>query len=174
MTALPYGADGQVFKQLDPRTLYMRSRPNPYVVEIRPAIRGAIATRATAAEMPQPVAVDGVVFNDVATRTLTVRLPDKASGYERLLWQQAWQQQRQAREKGYPTNGARWVWADVPGGTQVAHGLPADGGLMSFHFPPGTAGYTELIGKPGLVAIVTIDRATHHMLTCRFLNREAG
>jgi hypothetical protein len=123
--------------------------------------------------LPRPVAVDGVVFHDVLTRTLSVRLSDRASGYERLLWTQAWQQQRRGREAGWPPGSVPWLYADVPGAPRVVHGQPADGGAMSFHFPPGTAGYSELISKPGLVAIVTVDRATHRFLTCRFLNRSA-
>ena len=31
--------------------------------------------------------------------------------------------------------------------------------------------YTDLVSKPGLVAIVTLDRGTHRVLNCRFLNR---
>ena len=123
--------------------------------------------------LPRPVAVDGVVFNDVVSRTLSVRLSDQADGYTRLLWQQAWQQQRRSREAGWPPNGAPWVYADVPGAPRVVYGLPAEGGVMSFHFPPGTAGYSELISKPGLVAIVTVDRGTHQFLSCRFLSRGA-
>jgi hypothetical protein len=123
--------------------------------------------------MPRPVAVDGVVFHDVLTRTLSVRLSDQADGYTRLLWQQAWQQQRRSQEAGWPLTGAPWIYADVPGAPRVVHGLPAEGGVMSFHFPPGTAGYSELISKPGLVAIVTVDRGAHRFLTCRFLNRSA-
>jgi hypothetical protein len=121
--------------------------------------------------MPQPIAVDGVVFNDPAARTLHVRLPDQASGYTKLLWQQGWQQLRRAEEAGWPANGAPWVWADAPGAYRVVHGGPGEGGTLKFHFPPGTAGYTELVGKPGLVAIVTLDRGTHRVLGCRFLNR---
>ena len=123
--------------------------------------------------LPQPQAIDAVVFSDVLSRTLTVRLPDHASGYERLLWTQAWQQQRRSQEAGWPPNGAPWLYADVPGAPRVVHGQPAEGGVMSFYFPPGTAGYSELISKPGLVAIVTVDRGTHQFLTCRFLNRPA-
>jgi hypothetical protein len=123
--------------------------------------------------LPRPVAVDGVVFHDVLSRTLSVRLSDRASGYERLLWTQAWQRQRRSREAGWPVDGAPWLFADVPGAPRVAHGLPAEGGVMSFHFPVGVAGYSGLISKPGLVAIVTIDRATHQFLSCRFLNRPA-
>ena len=126
----------------------------------------------TAAEaLPQPVAVDGVVFNDVLSRTLTVRLSDQADGFTRLLWQRAWRQQRRAQEAGWPVNGARWVYADVPGARQVVHGQPGEGGTLQFTFPPGTAGYSKLISKPGVVAVVTVDRGTHRFLTCRFLNR---
>jgi hypothetical protein len=120
--------------------------------------------------LPQPVAVDAVVFSDVATRTLTVRLPDAASGYTKLLWTQAWQAQRRAEQAGWPLDGAPWLYADVPGTPRVVHGLPAEGGVMTFHFPPGTAGYSQLISKPGLVAVATIDRSTFQFLTCRFFN----
>jgi hypothetical protein len=125
----------------------------------------------TVTEVPRPVAVDAVVFNDVATRTLSVRLSDQADGFTRLLWQQGWQQQRRAQEAGWPANGARWVWADAPGHRQVAHGLPTEGGVMSFTFPPGATAYSELVGKPGLTAIAVLDRGTHRFLNVKFLNR---
>ena len=123
--------------------------------------------------LPQPQAIDATVFNDVLSRTLTVRLRDQAGGYERLLWTQAWQQLRRAQEAGWPANGAPWVWADLPGARQVVHGQPADGGTLQFSFPPGTPGYSELISKPGVVAIVTVDRSTQRFLSCRFLSRPA-
>ena len=121
--------------------------------------------------VPQPVAVDGVVFNDVATRTLTVRLPDNASGYTKLLWQQGWQQLRRAEEAGWPSSGAPWVYASTPSANRVVHGLPVVGGQLAFHFPAGTAGYTELISKPGVVAIAVLDRGTHRFLSVKFLHR---
>jgi hypothetical protein len=123
------------------------------------------------AVVPQPVALECVVFADYAARTLSVRLSDRASGYERQAWLQAWQSQRRSREAGWPVDGAPWLYADVPGARRVAHGLPGDGGVMSFHFPPGAAGYSALISKPGLVAIVTVDRSSQQFLTCRFLNQ---
>jgi hypothetical protein len=43
--------------------------------------------------------------------------------------------------------------------------------MLSFHFPPGTAGYAELVSKPGLWAIVTMDVGSRHLLGVRFLNR---
>jgi hypothetical protein len=126
----------------------------------------------TAAEaLPQPVVVDGVVFNDPGSRTLSVRLSDGADSHARLLWQRAWQRQRRSQEAGWPFSGAPWVYADAPGAPRVVHGLPAEGGAMSFHFPVGTAGYSGLVGKPGLAALVTIDRSTGQFLTTRFLNR---
>ena len=90
-----------------------------------------------------------------------------------VRWQQAWQQQRRSREAGWPPGGAPWLFADAPGAPRAVHGLPGDAGVMSFHFPVGTAGYSKLISKPGLVALVTIDRGTHQFLSCRFLNRPA-
>jgi hypothetical protein len=120
--------------------------------------------------VPQPLAVDGVVFNDTATRTLHVRLSDQANGYTRLLWQQGWQALRRAEESGY-TSAVPMVWASAPGAYQIAHGLPGEAGTLKFHFPPGVAAYSELISKPGLTAIVTVDRGTHHILGVRFLNR---
>ena len=126
----------------------------------------------TAAEaLPQPRAIDAVVFVDVLTRTLTARLPDQAGGYERLLWTQAWQQLRRAQEAGWPANGPPWVYADVPGARRVAHGQPGEGGTLQFTFPPKTPGFAELISKPGVVAVVTVDRGSHEFRSCRFLNR---
>jgi hypothetical protein len=123
--------------------------------------------------LPRPVAVDGVVFNDVATRTLSVRPSDLANGYTKLLWREAWMKQRRSQEAGWPLGGADWLFCDAPGAPRVVHGLPGDAGVMSFHFPVGTAGYGKLVSKPGLIAIVTIDAGSRQFLTCRFLNRPA-
>jgi hypothetical protein len=123
--------------------------------------------------LPQPQAIDATVFVDAVSRTLTARLPDQAGGYERLLWIQAWQQLRRAQEAGWPANAAPPVWADLPGARQVAHGQPGEGGTLTFHFPPGTAGFAELVAKPGARAIATVDRSSRWFLNCRFLNRPA-
>jgi hypothetical protein len=121
--------------------------------------------------LPQPRAISAVVFVDAVSRVLTVRLPDLAGGYERHLWIQGWQQLRRAQEAGWPPNGPQPVFADLPGARQVAHGQPADGGTLQFSVPPKTPGFAELISKPGVVAIVTIDRSSHRFLTCKFLSR---
>jgi hypothetical protein len=119
--------------------------------------------------LPQPQAIPAVVFLDTLSRTLFVRLPDKASGYERLLWTQAWQALRRSQEAGWPPGGADWIYADVPGAPRVVHGLPADGGQLSFHFPVGTRGFADLVSRPGVTAILTIDRGSQRFLTCKFL-----
>jgi hypothetical protein len=121
--------------------------------------------------LPRPVAVDGVVFHDPATRTLSVRPSDLANGYTKLLWREAWTKQRHSQEAGWPLDGTPWLYADVPGAPRVVHGLPGDAGVVSFHFPPGTAGYAELISRPGVIAILTIDAGSRQFLSCRFLNR---
>jgi hypothetical protein len=121
--------------------------------------------------LPQPQAIDAVVFVDAVSRTLTARLPDQAGGYERLLWTQAWQALRRAQEAGWPADGAPWVYADLPGARQVVHGQPGEAGSLLFSFPPGTPGFAELISRPGVVAIVTVDRGAQRFLACRFLKR---
>ena len=50
--------------------------------------------------VPDPVAVEGVVFNDVGTRTLIVRLPDAANGYTRMLWRAGHQALVKAEQSG--------------------------------------------------------------------------
>ena len=100
-----------------------------------------------------------------------MRQAEPASGYERLLWTQAWQQLRRVHEAGWPADGAPWVYADAPGSHRVVHGVPETGGTLSFHWPVGTAGFGELVGRPGLYAIATVDIATHYFSTVKFLHR---
>lgn len=125
----------------------------------------------TVEALPRPQAVDAVAFVDTLTRTVTVRLPDTASGYTKLLWRDAWTRQRRSMEAGWPPSGSSWLYCDVPGARRVVHGEPVEGGQMSFCFPVGVAGFAQLVGKPGLVAIVTLDVSTRDFLTCRFLHR---
>jgi hypothetical protein len=121
--------------------------------------------------MPRPKAVTGSVFIDAIGRTLTVRQAEPASGYEKLLWQQGWQALRRASAAGWPVDGAAPVWADLPGARKVVLGQPAEGGALSFTFPPGTRGFAELVGRPGLYAIATLDINTHYFSTVKFLHR---
>lgn len=119
--------------------------------------------------VPQPFAVDGVVTNDLPSRSLGVRLSETASGYERLWWKQAWLQLKAAVEDGWRKH--PHVRASAPGARDVAIVHPGDFQTLVVNFPPGVTAYTELISRPGLVAIVTVDRNTSQFLGVKFLHR---
>ena len=128
-------------------------------------------TAAATTRLPQPLALDGVVYSDVSTRTLFVRLPDAAGGHARSLWGQAYQQLRKAEESGRAAS-VPTLWASGAGKTSIAHGVPGEAGTLKFHFYPGKdSAYSELVGKPGLFAYVTIDRSTGQFLGVTFRNR---
>jgi hypothetical protein len=123
--------------------------------------------------MPRPKALTAAVFADVLSRTATVRQAEPASGYERLLWTQAWQQLRRAHEAGWPAGGAPWVFAEAPKSYRAIHGIPADGGQLSFTWPVGSPGFAELVGRPGLYALATVDMSSHFFSAVKFLHRPA-
>jgi hypothetical protein len=117
--------------------------------------------------LPQPHEAIGVVSNDLAQRTLTVKLSDTVNGYTKLLWRQAFQALKASEEGGW-ANGHPTVWASTPNAYQVAYAQPGNpdwGGQLRFEFPIGAEAYTKLISKPGLTASVWIDRGTN-----RFIN----
>ena len=118
--------------------------------------------------MPRPKAITAAVFADVLSRTLTVRQAEPASGYESSLWRSAWQALRRAHEAGWPPNAAPWVFAS---GSDSVHGVPVEGGAVSFTWPVGTPGFAELVARPGLYAIATVDISTHYFSTVKFLHR---
>jgi len=62
-------------------------------------------------KVPAPAALDGVVVSDITTRSLGVRLPETASGYQRLWWKQAHQQLKAAVEDGWSRH--PYVWAST-------------------------------------------------------------
>jgi hypothetical protein len=119
--------------------------------------------------VPQPFAVDGVVVNDLATRSLNVRLSETASGYQRLWWRQAWLQLKAGWEDGWRRH--PHVRASAPGTRDVAIVHPGDFQTLTVSFAPGVTAYTELISRPGLVAIVTVDRNTSRFTGVKFLHR---
>jgi hypothetical protein len=121
--------------------------------------------------MPRPKAITAAVFTDVITRTLTVRQAEPASGYESALWTRGWQELRRAHAAGWPVDGAPWIFADAPKSHRVIHGVPADGGALSFTWPVGSPGFAELVGRPGLYAIAVLDISTHYFSTVKFLHR---
>jgi hypothetical protein len=120
-------------------------------------------------KLPAPIPIDGVVVADVVARTLGVRLSETASGYQRLWWKQAHQQLKAAVESGWARH--PFVWASTPTAYQVAHAQPADFAMLQVTFPVGTAGYSELISRPGLYAIATVDRNSNRFLAVKFLHR---
>jgi hypothetical protein len=122
--------------------------------------------------VPQPMAIDAVVVNDSAARTLFVRLGDTVTGPARIAWLRGYQALVQSEASGYSGN-LPDLWASTKTAERVAHGVPGDGGMLKFHFPVGNAAYAQLISKPRLTAIVTVDRATGYFLRCAFLHRTA-
>ena len=119
--------------------------------------------------VPQPVVMTGVVGRDLPARTLTVRLSELASGYERLHWKTAHQALRRAEETGWRTG--RTVWASAPGSFQVAPVVAAPAGTLVVRFPSGEQAFQNLIGKPGLFAFVSVDRSTGRFIGVKFGNR---
>jgi hypothetical protein len=125
-------------------------------------------TTAVRETLPQPLTMDGVVSNDVSTRTLVVRRPETASGYERLSWRWAHEALVRAVESGWPTAGAPFLWAHGAGQRDIAHGLPGDNLTLLFHFPVGKTEYRDLVSQPGLRALVTVDKSRGVFLGVRF------
>ena len=110
---------------------------------------------------------------DVATRTLIVRRPQSAiSGYEKLLWREAHGALTRAVDSGWLTADP-FVWGGAFGDRQIVHGLPGDDLALLFHFPAGESTYGRLVGKPGLAAIVTVDRNLRRFMSVQFLHRGA-
>jgi hypothetical protein len=138
------------------------------------------AVAAATTPLPRPRAIDGVVSNDVATRTLVVSRPNHISGYEAFSWRQAHEQLVNADERVRNNTYQEWLHdtarpllCSTPGKRNVVKGTPGPNLELHFHFPAGTeAGkvYTELVSKP-LSVIVTVDRGTLYFLGVAFRHR---
>ena len=105
--------------------------------------------------------------------TLVVRRPDAAGGTEKLLWREAHQALVKAEESSWPS-GTRFVWGSAPGHSEFAHAKPGENLTLLFAFVVGSATaqvYAELVGRPGLYAIVTADRAARIFLGVTFKHR---
>jgi hypothetical protein len=122
--------------------------------------------------VPSPVATDGVVFVDVATRTLVVRLPDAADGYTRRMWREGHAALVKAEQSGF-RGGTPTVWAHTNQQRQVVYGLPGDRLTLRFTFYKGESVYADLVGKPGLTATVTLDRSAQRIMGVLFHHRTA-
>jgi hypothetical protein len=106
---------------------------------------------------------------DYSERTLVVKRPENASGFQKLSWRMAWESLVRSEQSGWRSG--RTVWAHGVGQSDIAHGLPGDYLTLLFHFPTGNDAYGELVSKPGLSATFAIDRAAGHFLSVRFSNR---
>ena len=114
--------------------------------------------------VPQPLACDGQVTFDPATRSLLV----KASGVGAIYWR-----------RGH----AKLVAAQAPGSFEdylrappdvVAHGArgePVRDGWLRFKVDDAT--YREVAGAPDLGAIVTVDQAAGQIMNVRFRRRRS-
>src|SRR5829696_4234179 len=123
--------------------------------------------------LPDPLAVDAVVVNDIATRTLVVK-PAKAGSYAGLLWREGHRKLMQADQGGRTYhdqingNYARDVWASGAGRREIARGKPAADGSLRFKFERGDPSYMALVSTPWLGAIVVVDRASSQILGVKF------
>jgi hypothetical protein len=124
----------------------------------------------TPAVVPSPLAIDAVVVNDFANRTLFCRLPDHSTGSGRIAWADGWQALRLAEENGWASRTPD-LWAATKTADRVARATAGDALTLKVFFEPGNQAYSQLIGRPGLYAIVTADRAFRYFLRCLFLHR---
>jgi hypothetical protein len=63
------------------------------------------------------------------------------------------------------------VWASAPGAFQVAPVYAGDHLSLLVQFPPGETSFSQLIGKPGLFAWVSVDRSTGRFIGVKFSHR---
>jgi hypothetical protein len=120
--------------------------------------------------IPQPVAMNGIVRTDPASRTLTVVRPDTLSGYQKLAWRSAHQALQLAERDGWPPSGAPFLWAHTVDQRDIVHGAPGDNLTLLFHFPAGVQAYTALVSRPGLRAIVVVDESSGYFTGVKFLH----
>lgn len=106
--------------------------------------------------LPVPLACDGQVTFDPATRSLFV----KVSGFGGSFWRRGHAALLKAEEAGR-YYAVRTVWA------HGARGEPVRDGWLRFKLPDPV--YRELVSEPGLSAIVTVDREAAQILGVRFL-----
>jgi hypothetical protein len=121
--------------------------------------------------IPQPLVLDAVVITDPSTRSVAVRLPETASGGDRMWWKTAHTALRVAQETGWRNHS--FVWGSTPSASDVVHMQPADFQMLTATFPVGTAGFSDLVSKP-VYALVTIDRNKGRFTRVSFLHGRKG
>jgi hypothetical protein len=118
------------------------------------------------------MAVVGIVSSIIPERVLVVRISDTASGYERSCWKDGYQALKASEESGWRTAGPT-VWAGTDKADKVASAVAGGaefGGLLRFTFAPNEPSYVQLVGRPGLTAIVVLDRSSRRLLSVKFRN----
>jgi hypothetical protein len=118
--------------------------------------------------IPQPWVTEGVVITDPSTRSAAVRLPSTAIGGDRMWWKTAHTALKAAVENGWANH--PYVYANTPSASDVVHILPADFQMLTATFPIGTAGFSELIGRP-VYALVSLDRNKGRFTKVSFRHR---
>jgi hypothetical protein len=111
--------------------------------------------------VPAPLACDGQVTHDPATKSLLVRV----SGLGGTYYRRGHAAMMQAEESGrhVPT-----IWARAAGLGEVGRSEPIRDGWLRFKLDDAT--YRQLAGE-GLSAIVTVDRDAAEILGVRFRHR---
>ena len=124
------------------------------------------------AAVPAPLACDGQVTFDPATRSLSV----KVSGVGASFWRKGHAALLAAEEAGRhyaamrsSASAARSVWAHAPGRRDIARGEPVRDGWLRFQLSD--ADYRKLVNTPDLSVIVTVDREAGRILGVKFLGR---
>jgi hypothetical protein len=118
------------------------------------------------AAIPAPLATDGQVTFDPATRSLSVRVSGVVGG---TFWRRGHAALMAAEESG--RYGARSVWAHAPGRRDIPLGEPVQDGWLRFKLSD--ADYLRLAGE-SLSAIVTVDRHAGQILGVKFLGTRLG
>lgn len=114
--------------------------------------------------LPDPLAFEGTATVDPVARTVNV-YPSSSSGHGALLWRRGYRALAEAAESGNYWSSST-VWASSSAGRQIARGVPS-GGSLQFRFSPGQQGFADLVGKPNLSAIITVDRRSAQILGVR-------
>jgi hypothetical protein len=118
------------------------------------------------AAVPAPLACDGQVTYDPASRSLSVRV----SGFGGSFWRRGHAALLAAEEAGR-YYAAATVWAHGAGRREIARGEPVRDGWLRFKLSD--ADYLQLAGE-SLAAIVTVDREAGHILGVKFRGRQLG
>jgi hypothetical protein len=119
------------------------------------------------AAVPAPLACDGQVTFDPASRSLSV----KVSGLGATFWRRGHAAMMAAEEAGR-YYAAPTVWAHGAGRREIARGEPVRDGWLRFKLSD--ADYRRLSSTPDLSAIVTVDREAGRILGVKFRGRQLG